>query len=134
MVILLQGGSRIGRAAIAGKIVKDRKQWRHLSIEDVQAAAFFGSLDWDDSADVLFTLACACAHEMLKEKYHILVSCEDAPEIIRIFREEFPKRALAARLQSNDIPTESMGFDIAFNGKKSSAQQVAEEILRAMKA
>ena len=128
MVILLQGGSRIGRVTIAEKLIKNRKQWRHLPAEDVQAAVFFGALEWEDSADMIFSLACACAHEMKKEKYNLVISCADAPEIIAIFQNEFPKKSLAVHLQKSYDVNEALGFDLAFNTKDSSAGDVSTEI------
>jgi hypothetical protein len=88
MVILLAGSSRLGRAAIANRLVKEDKQWRHLPIEDLEALQPLQDIEGDERGDVMLRIACQCALELEEQGFHLLISCDYHPSAFAITQDE----------------------------------------------
>lgn len=88
MVILLAGATRIGRSAIANRLVQEIGEWRHLPLEDISELQQLGALESKEKDDVMLRIACKCAEELEDRGYHIVISCDYRPGILTIARDE----------------------------------------------
>ena len=133
MVILLSGGTRLARAAIASKLLEKHSKLRHLPMEEIASSMSMLGITGKGSEPMLLSLACECAHDMEKEKFSTIISCAANDENIWIFREQFPKKAIAIALVSKPGDS-SEGYDVEADMKKMTAEHAANEISKILGA
>jgi hypothetical protein len=98
MVILLAGSSKLGRSAIANRIVKEDKQWRHLPLEDLEALQPLRDIEGGERGDVMLRIACQCAIELQEQGFHLLISSDYAPSAFAIAQDELGSEVICVHL------------------------------------
>ena len=88
MIILLCGTSDIGRRMLAEKIVREKKDWKHLPLERVDELTREQNIGGEKD-DMFIRIACHCAKEMGEQGYHVVLSHPTGLEEIELMREEF---------------------------------------------
>ncbi len=100
MVILLAGSTRIGRAAIANRMVKEMGEWRHLPVEELSELQPLEQVDIRERSDVMLRIACKCAEELQDQGYHIIISCDFSPTALTVAKDELGDRIIGVHMGS----------------------------------
>jgi hypothetical protein len=100
MVILLSGSSSLGRSAIANRVVKEDKQWRHLPLEDLEALQPLKDIQGEERGDVMLRIACQCALELTEQGFHLIISCDYEPSALAIVQDELGDSVVCVHLGS----------------------------------
>jgi hypothetical protein len=128
MVILLAGSSRLGRAAIANRLVKEDKQWRHLPIEDLEALQPLKDIQGDEREDVLLRIACQCALEMQEQGFHLIISCDYQPAAFAIAQDELGDAVQCVHMGSTE-EIERSAFPHQLDAKRSTVSEAYKYLL-----
>jgi hypothetical protein len=102
MVILLAGSSRLGRSAIANRLVKEDKQWRHLPLEDLEELQPLKDIEGPEREDVMLRIACQCAIELTEQGFHLIISCDYRPSAFAVAQDELGDGVQCVHLGSTE--------------------------------
>ncbi len=102
MVILLAGSSQLGRSAIATRLVKEDKQWRHLPLEELAQMDQIGEMDIAANPDVMLRIACQCAMELQDQGFNLIISCDYAPSAAIIVQDELGQDVIPIHIGSEE--------------------------------
>lgn len=128
MVILLAGSSRLGRAAIANRLVKEDRQWRHLPLEDLENLQPLQDIEDEERGDVLLRIGCQCALELQEQGFHLLISCDYHPAAFAIAQDELGDTVACVHLGSSE-EIERSPFPHQLDAKRSTVSDAYQYLL-----
>ncbi|MDO8649654.1 MAG: hypothetical protein Q7R81_07825 [Candidatus Peregrinibacteria bacterium] len=122
MIILLAGGTEVSRSAIAAKILKKHKKWRHLPVAEIGGVTQLFGVEMETDDDLLFGIACECVTGLTEEGFHVVLTHDDAPALVKMLRRECGKDAVTAILLGGD--DEKVVYDDVIDTRKSTSNDV----------
>ena len=111
MILILSGEADVARVALAEKIAKQRPDWRHFPLDQVEQMMPEGELTEMMDDEMLFQLACNAIRELKDEGLSVVVSHPDLGDSLDLLREELDEELVAIQI-SNE---EDDGFDLTID-------------------
>lgn len=110
MILLLQGASDVARAAVAGKLVQEYPEWKHIPLEILYEVTQKYGLDLGSNEQVLTRVACHTARELHDQHFHIVLSSPAAADILSVMEDEFGEDLVTVHLGTEELEDPSV-FD-----------------------
>ena len=98
-ILILSGSSEMARSIVVDKLLDDRKDLRHLALEDLREVG-----EWEEDItmeDVFGTMiACDCAKDELDKGHPIVITCPSL-YLINTVRESMPTEVITVHMGQN---------------------------------
>lgn len=117
MVILLDGSSKLGRAAIAENATELHPAWKHLALEVIEQASPPG-----EEKDFHVQVVRRCAEELERDKLHLLLTLPGDSEQYRLLAKGLKPDCITVHLGKK----EDGDFDYVIDASKKSVNDVVK--------
>ena len=102
MILHLAGASETARAILTDRLLDDRKDWRHMAIEDIFEGEIPEELTEIDVFNVM--IACNCAKEETEKGSHIVITFP-LPGLVDFVKGELEEDHVTVFLGNDQVPS-----------------------------